>query len=236
VTATGSAVCRAQTRRPVLEAALFDWDGTLSDSRLALLTAWHRSTMEVLGRRFPVGRSEEDIVFTRPSADIWPTLSAGAEAQARLAAAFLDAYDDLADTTRPFPGVDVALERLREAGMAVGVVTSKGRPRLDADALRLGLAPLVDVSICAGEAPGAKPDPAPVHAALAALGVSPERAAMVGDTAVDVLAGAAAGVLPVGVAWGHGTAEELMAAGAAAVATGPDDLVTLLLGDAGADR
>ena len=35
-------------------AALFDWDGTLLDSREALLGAWHIATPKVVGRRFPV--------------------------------------------------------------------------------------------------------------------------------------------------------------------------------------
>jgi beta-phosphoglucomutase-like phosphatase (HAD superfamily) len=45
---------------PALCAALFDWDGTLSDSRAALLGAWHASTEQVLGRRYPSNPSEED--------------------------------------------------------------------------------------------------------------------------------------------------------------------------------
>ncbi len=36
-----------------VDAALFDWDGTLVDSREALLAAWHESTEAVLGRRYP---------------------------------------------------------------------------------------------------------------------------------------------------------------------------------------
>lgn len=222
---------RRHAARPRIAAALFDWDGTLSDSRETLLAAWHRSTVDVLGRRFPVGRSEEDIVFTLPGAEIWPELAADAEQARRLADAFQIAYSDVAMHTRPFPGVVGALERLRAAGVALGVVTSKGRSRLEADATRLGLAPLLDVTICAGEAAAAKPDPAPVRAALATLAVGPDRAAMVGDTPVDIRAGTAAGALAIGVAWGHASVDELRAAGATAVATTPGDLVALLVSE-----
>ena len=52
--------------RVPLEAVLFDWDGTLLDSRSALLGAWHATTHEVLGRRRPSTAQEEELVFTLP--------------------------------------------------------------------------------------------------------------------------------------------------------------------------
>ena len=58
------------------------------------------------------------------------------------------------------------------------------------------LEPLFDAVICMEDAPP-KPSPAPVKAALDALGV--ERAWMMGDTPDDVVAAREAGVLPIGV-------------------------------------
>ena len=42
-----------------ITAVLFDWDGTLIDSRAALLAAWHESTEAVIGHRFPATAAEE---------------------------------------------------------------------------------------------------------------------------------------------------------------------------------
>jgi phosphoglycolate phosphatase len=52
---------------------------------------------------------------------------------------------------------------------------------------------------------------------------------MVGDTPVDLAAGAAAGAEVVGVSWGASDARALSEAGASAVAGSADELVDLLL-------
>src|SRR5436189_1744 len=56
------------------DAVLFDWDGTLLDSREALLGAWHASTEEVVGRRYPATADEEELVFTLSGAVLVPRL------------------------------------------------------------------------------------------------------------------------------------------------------------------
>jgi HAD superfamily hydrolase (TIGR01509 family) len=214
----------------MVTAALFDWDGTLSDSRQVLLDAWHASTQRMLGRRYPDSAAEEDVVFTLPGSEIWPAISQGPEQARRLAEAFQADYARTSQALRTFPGIPEMLRGLRDRGVAVAVVTSKGRRRLGPDAERIGLTDLIDVAVCAGEAAAAKPDPAAPLAALEQLGVAPAEAAMVGDTVVDIAAGSGAGTLAIGVSWGHGTADQLRAAGADAVADTPAQLLNLLLG------
>lgn len=128
------------------------------------------------------------------------------------------------------PLIDAAgLARLK-GPRRLAVVT--GRPR--GDALRAldeqGWADLVDLVVAREDAPALKPDPAPVRAALAGLGVS--RAWMVGDTVDDLRAARRAGVLPLAVlAPGHDRADEqptLLAAGAARVLDRLADLEELL--------
>jgi AHBA synthesis associated protein len=214
----------------MVAAALFDWDGTLSDSRQALLDAWHASTQRVLGRRYPDTEADEDIVFTLPGAEIWPAISESADQAHRLAEAFQQDYTRTSRSLKPFPGIPEMLRDLRGRGVAVAVVTSKGRRRLEPDAERIGLSDLIDVAVCAGEAPAAKPDPAAPLAALHRLGVAPGEAAMVGDTVVDIAAASGAGTMAVGVSWGHGSTDELRGAGADFVADTPEQLRDLLLG------
>jgi HAD superfamily hydrolase (TIGR01509 family) len=213
----------------MVAAALFDWDGTLSDSRQALLDAWHSSTQRVLGRRYPETPADEDIVFTLPGAEIWPAISEDADEAHRLAEAFQQDYALTSQSLRPFPGIPEMLRDLRDSGVAVAVVASKGRRRLEPDAERIGLADLIDVAVCAGEAAAAKPDPAAPLAALYRLGVAPGEAAMVGDTVVDIAAGSGAGTIAIGVSWGHGSAEQLREAGAEFVADTAEQLRDLLL-------
>lgn len=113
----------------------------------------------------------------------------------------------------------------------LGVVT--GRPRADAEAFltRVGIRGLFGAVITRDDAPH-KPSPAPVQAALTALGVA--RAWMLGDTPDDVASARAAGVLPIGVALavaGEATnplPTALIRAGAARVVANPMEIAQWL--------
>ena len=212
-------------------AVVFDWDGTLIDSRAALLSAWHESTGAVLGRHFPSTADEEHEVFTLPGSAIWPRLAEDADRVQALADEFQQAYERAGDLVRAFPGIPDALAELREAGVAIGVVTSKARRRFSLDASSAQLEELIDASICDGEALGAKPDPRPVLAALDRLGVSAADALMVGDTVVDVIAGLRAGTEVAAVLWGASTEGELRAAGASTVLAVPGEITAVALGE-----
>jgi HAD superfamily hydrolase (TIGR01509 family) len=207
-------------------AALFDWDGTLIDSRAALLSAWRESTEAVLGRSYPATAEEEDIVFTLPGREIWPTLTDDVDS---LAASFQVAYDRSGEQVRAFPGVLEMLEELRSAGVRTAVVTSKSRRRYAPDAVRAELAGSIDIAICAEDVTATKPDPDPVLRALEKLGVAGTDALMAGDTPVDVAAALAAGTTAIGVGWGHFASADLLAAGASAVAEEPGELVAMAL-------
>ena len=212
------------------DAVVFDWDGTLLDSRAALLAAWHESTEAVIGRRFPATEADEREVFTLPGSAIWPRLAEDGRQLDLLVERFQQAYEHTGELVCAFPGVPEALAALREAGVAVAVVTSKARRRFALDARRAGLEDVIDASICDGDAPASKPDPRPVLAALERLGVSPAAAVMVGDTVVDVTAGLRAGTSVVGVLWGASTEDELRRAGAEAVIARPGELTEIVLG------
>ena len=217
--------------RPAIEAVVFDWDGTLIDSRAALISAWHESTETVIGRRFPATAAEEREVFTLPGSAIWRRLAGADDRLQALADGFQEAYERTGELVRAFPGIPQALSELREAGVAIGVVTSKARRRFALDARRAQLEELIDASICDGDAPAAKPDPRPVLAALERLGVSAPDALMVGDTVVDITAGLRAGTAVAGVLWGASTESELRADGASAVFAEPSELTAAVLGE-----
>jgi phosphoglycolate phosphatase-like HAD superfamily hydrolase len=189
-------------------AALFDWDGTLIDSRAALLAAWYESSEAVLGRRYPDTQADEDVVFTLPGKQIWPTLASDEAQLAELAAAFQEAYEQGSEQAQAFPGVRDMLLELRASGVAIAVVTSKGRRRFAPDAERGRLTEAIEK-----------------------LDVAAQSAVMIGDTPVDIAAGIAAGVSTIGVTWGHFGEAELRAAGAEAVADRPADVLGILLGE-----
>jgi phosphoglycolate phosphatase len=73
-----------------------------------------------------------------------------------------------------------------------------------------------------------KPDPAHLHEALEALGVSPEAALMVGDHVTDIEVGHAAGTWTAGVLTAKTTREQFEEAGAHLILNSAADLTDVL--------
>src|SRR5690606_14717522 len=113
------------------------------------------------------------------------------------------------------------------------LATGQNRRGVARNLARQGWADLFLSSHCAEDGPG-KPDPAMLHAAMAACDADPSRTVMIGDTAHDAAMAVKAGVLPLGVAWGFHTVEEQRAAGARHVSATFGELSVIL--DGFADR
>ncbi|MEV0675102.1 HAD-IIIA family hydrolase [Actinosynnema sp. NPDC050436] len=111
----------------------------------------------------------------------------------------------------PMPGARELLDRLRATGARTGVVSNQsgiGRgllTRAQVDTVNARVEQLLGRfgtwQVCPHRpedgCPCRKPRPAMVVAACAALGVAPERTALVGDIEADVLAARAAGAHPI---------------------------------------
>jgi putative hydrolase of the HAD superfamily len=93
----------------------------------------------------------------------------------------------------PFDEVIDVLGRLRALGVRL-VVVSNWDVSLHDVLERTGIGPLVDGAVSSAEVGAAKPDPAPVRAALALARVAPRDAVLAGDSPEDAAAAAAAGV------------------------------------------
>ncbi len=97
-------------------------------------------------------------------------------------------------STRIYEGVADTLGALQAQGIRMACVTNKAGaftlPLLD----RMGLAQFFGCVVSGDTLPEKKPDPAPLLHACEALGVSPTRALMVGDSANDALAAQSAGI------------------------------------------
>lgn len=106
-----------------------------------------------------------------------------------------------------FPGVVSALEQFGGMGMPMAVVTNKPE-HLARRLLRdLGLTAYFQAIVGGDTLAIAKPDPAPLRHALAAIGGHSCEALMIGDSAVDAQAAAAAGLPFVLYEGGYGAGE-----------------------------
>ena len=117
---------------------------------------------------------------------------------------FLDHYRACCiQRTTPFPGVVEALTKLRETGHPLAICTNKSYAMSIAIIEGLKLSHFFSGIIGGDTLTHAKPDPAPIHAAIDLTGGSPETAIMVGDSITDVHAAFAAGIPAIAVTFGY---------------------------------
>jgi phosphoglycolate phosphatase len=185
---------------------IFDLDGTLIDTAPDLIATLN----VVLGREgLPAVPDDEARRLIGHGARRMLERGLALAGQAggdvdRLYNDFLDHYSvHLADHSRPFPGVEAALDTLAEQGCTFAVCTNK-LERLSVCLLTsLGLADRF-VTICGQDTLGVqKPDPEAVLGTLRRAGGTLDRAVMVGDSPTDVAAAKAALMPVVAVDFGY---------------------------------
>jgi HAD superfamily hydrolase (TIGR01509 family) len=120
---------------------------------------------------------------------------------------FVDAYrayyaEHYNDNTRVYPGIKELLEALQTAGVKLALVTTKHQIQAEFTLAGSGLSCYFDYVHGWREGRKHKPDPEPVVASLARLGVEPGAAIMVGDSELDVQSAKAAGVDTCAVTYG----------------------------------
>lgn len=111
--------------------------------------------------------------------------------------------DHIADESRPFPGCEAALDRLRAEGASLAVCTNKPTGLSVALLQALGLADRFSAIVGPDAAPAAKPDPSHLQAAVEAAGGDIRRAILVGDSATDAGAARSAGAGLILVSFGY---------------------------------
>ncbi|PMY33619.1 haloacid dehalogenase [Pseudomonas sp. GW456-L14] len=198
----------------MLNALLFDLDGTLTDTDQLHLLALQQLLLEEEGRVFT---QEEFAAHVSGQANanmcryLFPQRSV-AEHEA-----FADRkevrFRQLSPRLTPMPGLLRLLDFARERGIGVCVVTNA--PRANAEHMLdvLGLGDRFDSVLVAEELPRAKPDPLPYLTGLECLGASAEAGIAFEDSIPGLTAAVGAGVFTVGLATSQ-SPEVLLAAGA----------------------
>jgi len=189
----------------MIQAVLFDLDGTLADTAPDLTYALNRVRE---ARGLPV----LPLSATRPYAshgargligvgfDIQP----GDSGYGALRDEFLATYaDNLCRQTRLFAGLLELLDQLDARALRWGVVTNK-QERFALPLLELLKVRSRAACIIGGDTTGKiKPHPEPLLAASRAIGMTPESCVYVGDDLRDVQAGQAAGMKTAVAMWGY---------------------------------
>ncbi len=182
----------------MVEAIIFDFDGTLADTLPALVRAFQDVFWTCLGRRL----SEEDVyALFGPTEEVILRTTFGDryEDARRLFFAAYGRYQAQSVTARP--DLERLLTFLECRRVPTALVTNKGAQTLSMALDHLGWPQRFAVRITGDQMRRPKPDPDGIVQALAALRVLPERAIYVGDSAVDVMAGRRAGTLTAQAMW-----------------------------------
>ena len=182
----------------------FDLDGTLADTAPDLAAALNH-TLAALGRETVPTESVRHLVGHGAKALLRKGLAATGEAPEELVEqgfpVFIDYYGrNICEGTRAYPDVEAALDRLVAQGIAVAMCTNKPEGLTHRLLDALGWSSRFEVIVGGDTLPVKKPDPAPLHEAIARAGGG--RAAFVGDSITDADTARAARIPFVAVSFG----------------------------------
>ena len=214
----------------MIEAVLFDLDGTFADTAPDLARAVN---VMLVARGLPPVSAD----LTRP------VTSTGARGMLRVAfnmtlehadyaamrTEFLDIYAaNLCVETCLFPGMAELIEGIEARGLKWGIVTNKAERYAKPLIEQLELASRC-ACVIGGDTVGVtKPSPEPLFAACRQIGIDPRAAIYVGDDRRDVEAGRAAGMRTVAVRYGYLNGGDPDAWGADLVVDTPQEVLMLL--------
>jgi phosphoglycolate phosphatase len=203
-----------------VDAVAFDLDGTLLDTVHDLAAAVNvllgelgLSPLPVDAVRSMVGKGVADLLAKAL------TRARGTPPRDGEIAELLPRYSQgyasiLGRQTQLFPGVVAGLDRMREAGFDLVVITNKATRFVQPHLVHAGIAEYFETVVGGDDAVAKKPDAAPLLLAAGRLGVAPARMLMVGDSVNDVAAARAAGspVLVVPYGYNEGAPVQALAA------------------------
>ncbi|MCR5710724.1 MAG: HAD family hydrolase [Bacteroidales bacterium] len=197
-----------------MAALIFDFDGTLADTRAGILA----TAQEVL-RRMGLPPADPVALAATIGLPLRENFTRGAGLPDEAADTAVTIYRSIFEEVgvpaiTAFPGVAEVLEALASRGLPMAVATSRGQHSLELLMNRLGLDRHIPPAFCFGVETAARPKPAPdmVYVILGKLGAKPEETLVVGDTTFDIEMGRAAGCRTCGVTWGNQSADTLAGA------------------------
>ena len=197
------------------EALLFDLDGTLADTIVQLAKA-ARASAVALGLNPPAQKTIQEYVGNGVNMLLARVISGrfdvtleqiDKELLLKARSVFNNVYaEGLKSDFRLYDGVVEGLEYFKQRGIKLAVATNK--PQIFADPLLkcMGIYDYFDFVLGGEVLKQRKPDPAPLQYCLDKIGVSNDRAVMIGDSDNDIIAGLNANICTVFFTYGYNRA------------------------------
>lgn len=176
---------------------LFDLDGTLIDSNELI----HQSFVHTFNEYGYSFTRDEVLQFNGP-----PLFKTFSELNPNLAEEMIQTYrkhntENHDKYVKLFPSVKETLEKLKDRGFKMGIVSAKMRDGVEHGLTFTGIRSYFETIISIDDVMNPKPHPEPVLKAMMNLDGVAESSIMIGDNYHDIEAGKNAGIQTVGVAW-----------------------------------
>ena len=195
----------------MFEAAIFDWDGTLADTRRVVVASFQKALRDIhceidddfIEKRIGIGSAEtfrEILRFTKRSFD--------EELIKQLVMKKIQNEIDLSADVRLFDGAIALLEQLR-GRVKLGLASMNDREVIAHMLKTTGTQVFFDVVFTAADITRSKPDPEIFLKCASKLGVSAERCVVFEDSIFGVKAAKAAGMACIAVTTGVYSREAL---------------------------
>ncbi len=212
----------------MIEAVIFDLDGTLLDSVDLHAKAWEEAFRH-FGHDIPLADIRSQI--GKGGDQLLPFLLSEEECN-RIGKKITEFRSSLfkekyLPEVKPFPGVRALFEKLKENSQRSAIASSAKGDELKTFEQIAGIEDLVEVEASSADAERSKPHPDIFDAALNRLGpqMNRENIMVVGDSPYDAEAAAKANLKTIGVLCGGFAEEDLRKAGCVAIFAGPEDLL-----------
>ena len=218
---------QAMTMRMRTELVIFDFDGTLADTRHNIVLTL---TQTLSALCLPsVGEADCAATIGLPLREAFirlcPDISDSDIDRCVVAYSKIFEINRRKFAPRLFGHVAQTLRILYDRGVRMSIASSRSRKSLVDLAQEMGIGGYMECILGADDVRKAKPDPEPVLLTLERLGCSAENTLVVGDMPFDIRMGADAGTFTCGVTYGNATREQLSQSGADYII---DDFASLL--------
>ena len=185
-----------------IKGIIFDMDGTLISTEAVIVHCVNETSKKYLKRALPAG----DAFWTLgpPARNIIKGFADGLPAKPVREAVddYLLCYrNNFLDKATLFPGIPRLLQKLCASGKRLAVVTAEEKALMEFNLATLGLKDYFDILVSRDDVLKPKPHPEGIRLALRTMRTSPEESMMIGDAAIDMLAGRDAGLLTVLAKW-----------------------------------
>ena len=183
----------------MIKGILWDFDGTLADSREGIIKSWQYIFKKI--KNEDIGEDDLRNTFGEPLRvslkKFFPDVDV--EKSVAIYREYLDKADG--EHFQLFENAGDILEEIKQRGVAMSLVTSRGRESTLKGLSEMGIDKYFSHVITADMVREHKPHPEAILKALELMDIEEKQAVMIGDTTYDIMAAKRAGVKSALVKW-----------------------------------